>query len=304
MPMKNRSDIKESQSEIHVSIDRLTVIGDYPTEYFADHYYKWQRKYDFVRECGEGLQIVDTTQYVNSGEDLPEEQVAFIEVPKFQPNKLRLDFNPNHGLETSGGQWLLDLIASIKNKHYSRGDFAFDILNDSRAEHYRVWKFGISQSIFLSRKREMQTIYYGSPKSGQQIRQYNKLVEQQAKGEDPVNVNSWWRVELQLRTGKVKDYPELVKQMLADFYVPTYDQVDDLTTQAMIYRLMNDPDFWGYLATSTRTKYRKIFREMPRENDLAIEMAKKFVSEFARLENELQSIMNRFDIQVDETATG
>ena len=303
MSMKNRSDIKESQSEIHVSIDRLTVIGDYPTEYFADHYYKWQRKYDFVRACGEGLQIVDTTQYVNSGEDLPEEQVAFIEVPKFQPNKLRLDFNPNHGLETPGGQWLLDLIASIKNKHYSRGDFAFDILNNSRAECYRVWKFGITQSIFLGRKREVQTIYYGSPKSGQQIRQYNKLVEQQAKGKDPVNVNSWWRVELQLRTGKVKDYPELVKQMLADFYVPTYDQIDDLTTQAMIYRLTNDPDFWGCLATSTRTKYRKIFREMPRENDLALDMAQEFVNQFEHLENELQSIMNRFDIQADETAT-
>lgn len=303
MPMKNRSDIKESQSEIHVSIDRLTVIGSYPTELFEKNYFEWQRKYNFVRECGEGLQIVDTTQYVNSGEDLPEEQVAFIEVPKFQPNKLRLDFNPNHGLETPGGKWILDLIASMKNKHYSRGDFAFDILNNSRAEYYRVWKFGISQSIFLSRKREMQTIYYGSPKSGQQIRQYNKLVEQQAKGKDPVNVTSWWRVELQLRTGKVKDYPELVKQMLADFYVPDYQQVANINQKNMVYRLMNDPDAWGELGQSTSYKYHKFFKEMPHENGLAIEMAKKFVSEFARLENELQSIMNRFDIQADETAT-
>lgn len=299
MPTKNNKLIKPN-CEIHVSIDRLTIVGDYLTEYFTDHYYKWQREHDFVRECGEGLQVVDTTQYVNNGEDLPQEQVAFIEVPKFQKNKLRLDFNPNHGLETPGGQWILDLIASMENKHYSRGDFAFDVFNNPRAEFYRVWTFGISQSIFLGRKREMQTIYYGSPKSGKQIRQYNKLVEQKAKGKELVNIDSWWRIELQLRTNKVVDYPELVKQMLVDFYVPMYDQIDDLTKQAMVYRLTNDSDFWGQLAKSTRAKYRKILREMPHENELAVEMAQEFVNQFERLEHELQSIMNRFDIKGSE----
>lgn len=293
--------ISPHKPEIRVSIDRLTVVGDYPTAYFMDHYYKWQQEHDFVRASGEGLQVVDTTKYVNSGADVPLEQVAYIEVPKFQPDKLRLDFNPNHGLQTPGGAWLLDLIASIENKHYSRGDFAFDILNDSRAGAYRVWKFGISQNIILGKKREMQTTYYGSPKSGQQIRQYNKLVEQKTKGKELVDIDSWWRVELQLRTGKVDDYPRLVQEMLRDFYIPNYDGISDVTKQAMVYRLTNDPEFWGHLADRTRAKYRKLFKEIPHENQLAVSMAEKFIQEFERLENELQTIMNRFDIQATET---
>lgn len=296
----NNNEIQKHQPQIKVSIDRLTVVGDFPTDLFMDHYYKWQRKHDFVRESGQGLQVVDTTQYVNTGEDVPQEQVAYMEIPRFQKDKLRLDFNPNHGLQTPGGQWLLDLIARIENKHYSRGDFAFDIFNEPRAKLYRLWKFGVSQSVFMGRKREMQTIYYGSPKSGQQIRQYNKLVEQKTKGKELVDIDSWWRIELQLRTGKVDDYPRLVKEMLADFYIPEYQKLESLSEQNMVYRLMNEPGFWGELADRTRGKYRKIFKEVSHENYLAIAMATEFIREFDRLENELQSIMNRFNIQADE----
>lgn len=109
----NNNEIQKHQPQIKVSIDRLTVVGDFPTDLFMDHYYKWQREHDFVRESGQGLQVVDTTQYVNTGEDVPQEQVAYMEIPKFQKDKLRLDFNPNHGLQTPGGQWLLELKISI-----------------------------------------------------------------------------------------------------------------------------------------------------------------------------------------------
>lgn len=297
----SKKELQLKNTEIKISIDRLTIIGDYPTELFERHYFEWQRRYPFIRECGQGLQVVDTTDYVNTGVKLPMEQVAYLEVPKFQDNKLRLDFNPNHGLQTPGGQWLLDLISQMDEKHYSRGDFAFDVLNNSRVADYKLWKFGVTQSIFLGRKREIQTIYYGASKSGQQIRQYNKLVEQRAKGKELVNINSWWRLELQLRTGKVSDYPELVKQMLADFYVPEYKTLSSISEQNMCYRLLNEPEFWGELAVRTRAKYRKIFKEMPHENEIAVLMAKKFIQEFDRLENELQTIMNRFNINVDET---
>lgn len=300
--MRLESDLARSENSwrVRASIDRLTIVGDYPTELFERHYYDWQRDNPFVRESGHGLKVVDTTKYVNSGADVPEEQVAYIEVPKFQADKIRLDFNPNHGLDTPGGGWLLELIASIENKHYSRCDIAFDIFNNPRAKEYRVWAFGTTQSIFLGPKREMQTTYYGSPKSGKQIRQYNKLVEQKAKGKVYADLDSWWRVELQLRSGKVDDYPVLVRQMLEDFYVPNYAQISDIKLKSMIYWLSNDPASWGELGDSTRFKYHKIFREMPHENELALSMADEFVRSFDRLENELHTIMNRFDIDAEE----
>lgn len=301
MPVKNDLIKHERPWRIRVSIDRLTIIGDYPTELFERHYYDWQRDNSFIRESGHGLKVVDTTKYVNAEADVPEEQVAYIEVPKFQADKIRLDFNPNHGLETPGGSWLLELIASIQNKHLSRNDVAFDIFNNPRAAFYRVWTFGITQSIYLGPKREMQTTYYGSPKSGKQIRQYNKLVEQKAKGKTYADLDSWWRVELQLRSSKADDYPNLVRQMLENFYVPDDSQINDIGMRAMVYRLTNDPEFWGELGKSTAYRYRKLFREMPHENDLALAMADEFVKQFDRLENELQTIMNRFNIQAEES---
>lgn len=188
------------------------------------------------------------------------------------------------------------MIAKINNKHYSWGDFAFAIFNEPRAKLYQVWKLGIGQSIFMGRKREMQTIYYGAPKSGQQIRQYNKLVKQKAKCKAPVDIGSWWRIELQLRTNKVDDHLWLVRELLADFYILSYDDLADLTRQAMVYRLVNDPTFWGELADRTCQKNRNIFKKMPHGKYLAVAIA----NEFGRLENELQSIMNRSNIQADE----
>lgn len=285
---------------ITVSVDRLTVVGDYLTQAFNKNYYEWQRKYDFVKPSGKGLQIIDTTGYLNTSSTRFGEQVAYIEVPPFQRNKIRIDFNPNHGLHTSGGKWLLSLISSIENKHFSRGDFAFDIFNNPRAYYYRVWNFGISKRIFLDRKGEVQTIYYGSSASGKQIRQYNKLAEQISKGNDSVNVNSWWRLELQLRSNVVSDYPTIVRDMLKNFYVPDYDKVKSVQQKAVIFWLVNCPESWGELNERSRTRYHKIFRELPKENDLAIEMAQEFLAQFDRLKNELETIMNRFNIKATE----
>ncbi|MBS0954958.1 replication initiation factor domain-containing protein [Lactiplantibacillus plantarum] len=295
----SKKELQFRTTEIKISIDRLTIIGDYPTERFEQHYFEWQRLYPFIRECGQGLQVVDTTNHVNTGVGSPMQQVAYLEVPRFQDNKLRLDFNLNYGLQTPEGQWLLDLIGQMDEKHYSHGNFAFDVLNNSRVADYKWWKFGVTQNILLGRNREIQAIYYGSSKSGQEVRQYNKLVEQRAKGKELVNINSWWRLELQLRTGKVSSYPELVKQMLADFYVPEYKKLNSISEQNMCYRLLNEPDFWGELADRTRAKYRKIFREMPHENEIAVLMGEKFIQKFDKLEKELQANIDCFNIQAD-----
>ncbi len=63
----------------------------------------------------------------------------------------------------------------------------------------------------------METTYWGSSASEKQIRLYNKKIEQERRHGRIVNLDSWWRLEMQLRGSKVEDYPELVAKMLENF---------------------------------------------------------------------------------------
>ncbi len=75
-------------------------------------------------------------------EEVPPEQVAFMEMPKFQTGKVRIDFNPNHGMASEGGVWLKDLLNKIPAKHFSRADVAVDIFNHDEIKNYEslaVW---------------------------------------------------------------------------------------------------------------------------------------------------------------------
>lgn len=300
-------EIVAKSSEIKVSIDRLTVVADYPSDRLDNDMREWMRK-PFVQDISDGIQVVDERNcyfddFGNRHVPVAPEQVAFIHSPKFLKDKLRIDFNPNHGLDSEGGQWVLQLIAKLQNKHFSRCDIAFDIFNEPTAKDYQVYRFGTGKQIIMGPDGKMQTTYYGSMKSGQQIRQYNKKLEQQARHGKLVNVDSWWRVELQLRGNKIKDYPSLVRKMLEEFYIPEYKNLPTIREKAMILALITDPTLYGDASDRTRQRWRKLLKETPKDNRLSVAMAKKFVEDFQRLEYELQSIMNRFNVAADEDDT-
>lgn len=290
--------------EIKVSIDRLTVVADYASEKLDRDMRKWLSK-SFIQEQGDGIQVVDDRNcyfddFGHRHAQVAPEQVAYINSPKFLKDKLRIDFNPNHGLNSEGGQWVLQLISKLQNKHFSRCDVAFDIFNEPTAKDYQVYRFGTGKQIIMGPDGKMQTTYYGSMKSGQQIRQYNKKLEQQARHGKLVNVDSWWRVELQLRGNKIDAYPELVQKMLEEFYIPEYKKLPTLREKAMVLALMTDPTLYGDAPKTTRQRWRKLLKDTPKDNRLSVAMAQKFVTDFNRLEYELQSIMNRFNVAADE----
>ena len=63
---------------------------------------------------------------------------------------------------------------------------------------------------------------------------------------------------------------------------------------------MHEPSIYANASRSTKKRWRKLLKETPKDNRLSVAMAKKFVEDFQRLEYELQSIMNRFEIAADE----
>ena len=193
---------------------------------------------------GDGFKIVDNSAINVSNGDVNndlKEQVAYINVPRFQENKIRIDFNPNHSMETDAGEWLLSFIAKLEAKHFTRCDIAFDIFNYFDAINYRVWNFGQSQNLYLNRNLKLETAYFGAPSSSKQIRFYNKLVEQKKRHKSvPINIEDWWRLELQLRGKNINDYPSEVKNMLANFYYPEWQSVKVPSQKAIVYSMYRE----------------------------------------------------------------
>ncbi|OAV66169.1 Replication initiation factor [Bacteroidales bacterium Barb6] len=102
-------------------------------------------------------------------------------MPSVLTNKLRIDFNPNHGMKSEAGRWLNAFIATLTNKHLTRCDIAFDIFNRPEVVGYRPWVFGSSKRPYYGRSGDLETLYVGQARSDKQIRQYNKLLEQKKK---------------------------------------------------------------------------------------------------------------------------
>ena len=145
-------------SEFRVSIDRITVIGDFLTAKFDRIARDEFLKLPFIEAFGEGFRVIDNTSIsVNDETNKITEQVAYINVPRFQDNKIRIDFNPNHSMDTEAGKWVLDFIAKLETKHFTRCDVAFDIINYDDVINYRIWNFGQSQNLYLDRNLKLET---------------------------------------------------------------------------------------------------------------------------------------------------
>lgn len=283
------------------SIDRITLIADLSVEIWEKRFFEWL-KLPFIEISGSGLQVLDYSNcdvddFGNSHEYVSPEQVAYIEMPKYQVNKIRIDFNPNHSMNSEGGLWLRELLNKLPQKHFSRADIAIDILNAPEIKNYQVWKFGCSETIYMNRKREMETIYWGKASSQQQIRLYNKKIEQEKRHGKIVNLDAWWRLEMQLRGDRVEEYPRLVAEMLENFYQADFrsEKLID-TEQNKVARLILDPAYYGSLTRSSQRRLRKIIEKAKPENGLSYEIAKGFKDALPMLEKELYTYKGQFHI--------
>lgn len=289
------------EKDFRCSIDRITMIAPLSLDAWEDHYYKWLHL-PFVEVSGAGLQILDYSNcdvddFGNSHPHVDPEQVAYFEMVKFQKDKIRIDFNPNHGMNSEGGVWLKQLLSKLPQKKFSRADIANDIFNHPEISNYGVWNFGSSERIFLDRNRTMETTYWGKASSRKQIRLYNKKVEREARHGEIINISSWWRLEMQLRGDKVEKYPSLVKDMLEHFYIPDY-RSSNLTDseQNKLARMMIDPLYYGNQSKKTQQRLRNIIERAKPDNSLSVELAKYFAKSIPSLESELYSYLGRYHI--------
>ena len=143
----------------------------------------------------------------------------------------------------------------------------------------------------------METTYWGSRASEQQIRLYNKKVEQIKKRNVlPKDIKSWWRFELQLRRGKATNWADMVFDSLSKFNNPAYIPNLSNTESTMLDGLIANHKNWGGLAKGTKSKYKKLLNSAQKNDTLTKAMIDIFLTQQRQLKDELDTWLRGYDV--------
>lgn len=277
---------------VDVSIDRLTIVARDSLFLSSTSY----PNFDGLQRYGISS---DVFQIVAQIDEENTENIAYINFFDFgtgDKRGIRVDFNPNRRANSDipFKYWhTLDMVLAslVGVRKLSRIDIAFDDFSD-RMANYRYYKPGLKKSIF-SRNGDIETLYYGSPLSDKQIRQYNKQRERLAKGErsDP-----WWRLELQLRTKYIDTAYSEVEDMLSWFKPMSWDSVDNLKDKFYLVAMDARPELYYRLSKRSKVKFNKYRHDSP--TGVLVE---DFSSIFLDKKNDLKSQINKYlsDYQIE-----
>ncbi|MGC5572169.1 replication initiation factor domain-containing protein, partial [Enterococcus faecium] len=263
------------------SIDRITIVGKLkeniyyhtPNDVLILNFEQLMQLNEgngFVKSVGlNGWQIVDKH----------DENIAYIEILKYQEGQGRIDFNPNkinQFLASSMKNFIHDLFLE---PHFSRADIACDIIDvpDDFITQYRVVD-PVSFKPIYGRSGKLESAYWGSRASERQIRLYNKKLEQETKRKVvPKEVETWWRLEMQLRRGKATDWHNMVQESLNSFASLHFLPIDTTPTdRIMLAGLMSDQNFWSLLSRNSKYKYRELLKEESQNDELTNHLRETF----------------------------
>ena len=277
-----------------VSIDRITVSGELKAEYR-----ELQR---VMNALGSSWELSDGVfRLIREYPNGDTENIAYYAENAFQAGSWRLDFNPNKlsDEEKLEMKRAIDLLTDV---HFTRLDLAFDVFNNELGMKYRIYRPNVSQreyGVYTAQwTKAVETIYYGSNSSEQQIRQYNKLVEQTKKKMPlPDGVEHWMRLELQLRGRKPTEWVERAKGMLDDFRLPNYDRIKNKNDRMALFALEKGLLDWSdFSDKNKKARLRKLQKEQY-DDTLARELFDLLIEHQERLHGELTSYLAEFDIQ-------
>lgn len=292
---------RDTPLKLNWSIDRITIVGNLNENIlYSDNFgFKFVNFEQLMRlnESNGNLKLVG-----NNGWQLLDkhgEDIAYIEISKFHENKGRIDFNPNkinEFLSSSMKSFIHDLFLE---PHFSRADIACDIIGvpDEFITQYRMAD-PISFKPIYGRSGKLETAYWGSRSSERQIRMYNKKLEQQSKKKViPKEIETWWRLELQLRRGKASDWYKNVLESLNSFASPHYFGEDvRVNDKIMILGLLDNHHMWGKLERKMKYKLRNILKEESKNDELTNHLRDSFLESSEELKRELDTWLLGLDV--------
>lgn len=166
---------------------------------------------------------------------------------------LKLIFNPNKLADSPA---FVDLINSMKNKRYSRIDYAVDY-EHSLADYLYCTNNPKKSSSIFGKSGALETHYIGMGYSGStRYRVYNKALEQKFDNGDVL-----WRIEAEIRLGPKDDYLDHPPFRDLDVLNPAFQDEPNIRDRAMLYYLAEYPSQWEKLDARTRRKYKSLLKD-------------------------------------------
>lgn len=283
------------------SIDRITIVGK-----LKENIYYHTPNDVLILDFEQLMRLNEGNGYLRSVSnngwqllDQHEENIAYIEILKWQEGKGRIDFNPNkisQFLASYMKNFIHDLFIE---PHFSRADIACDIIDvpDEFITQYRVVD-PVSFKPIYGRNGKLETAYWGSRSSERQIRMYNKKLEQEKKRKIvPKEIVSWWRLEMQLRRGKATDWHAMVRESLDSFASPHYLPGDvKPVDRIMIKGLNQDHSEWAYISRNLKYRLRKLLKEESQNDELTNHLRETFAESADDLKKELDTWLLGLDV--------
>lgn len=301
------------------SIDRITIVGE--LNEFSVAYTFVNEDGEIIHEQGEVFSLNQAmpilaregaAEPAGAGWRLVDkygENIAYVETLPFKDQvtgneKGRIDFNPNKIEQFLTTDLKTFIRTMFKNPHFSRADIACDILNlpDEYVSQYRLAD-AVSFRPYYGQNGMLETVYWGARSSERQVRLYNKFLEQQKKRQVlPEEIETWWRFELQLRRSRADDWSNVVHDTLDSFYSLHYLPIEmKVTDKVMITGLHAEHQLIGQLAVRTRQKYRKLMKQIAKEDELTQHLKSSFSENAAVLKRELETWLGAMNVDNEES---
>lgn len=285
------------------SIDRITIVGKV-------------KKFTWIRDNLEPIELdfnqvwmVFTEQGVAEAvgqgwvlKDKYGENIAYAELTKFDKTKGRIDFNPSKIRPFLHGELKRFIHNLFDEPHFSRADVACDILDlpDDFIRQYRIVD-PVSFKPIYGANGELETAYWGSRASERQVRMYNKKLEQTKKRKIvPKDIETWWRLEVQLRRDKAMNWHNIMNESLNSFSSPNYfpNEIKAMD-RLVIIGLFSEPMMWGEISRPTKYKYRNMLKEIAQNDELTQHLKSSFSESAQQLKDELDSWLLGLDVTDD-----
>jgi hypothetical protein len=175
----------------------------------------------------------------------------------------RMEFNPSK-ITVEQTEWLKSRIIYILDDiGITRLDLAFDCDFDLSSFSYEYQNSLMSNEI-KGRTGKIQTMYFGSRNSNLFYRIYDKKVELKEKQGIIIDDPILWRYEIEIKNAHIIDkviqyeFPLFDDKRIIQYDVDSLPAIDNL----IITGLLAKPRLMGELSKNTRTKYRKLLKNL------------------------------------------
>lgn len=178
---------------------------------------------------------------------------------------IRLDFNPNSVETEEHKSMIKELIGTMKNVRITRVDPALDLRGIDINDYAIIDSLSRKYEKIYSGTGRLETHYVGAPTSDIRIRIYDKALEQRQEGD-------WWRIECQLRREYAENYS--LFNPLEDITLVRKDvnlsHIKNFKEEVFIRHLLDNPDDLYRLSKNSRTKYKKILKDLAQSDSKKI----------------------------------